>query len=404
MQKNRKNEDFIELALDEILKNNGYYEKKDKTSLRYKVLANVKGDLVVVSKNENGHYLYFNPNDDRDRGNIFNFCKNRGIRAQDLLKGIEGVDLKATNITHTSISSKKALEEYEAMKGLAFNNFFFTKRLIDPHLMQEFVNLKQDKLKNIIVPSFTLSQTTLNEKIHSYIVPNGYVSYLCSPLIDKESKIPKNIKSLCYGTKGLEILKTQQSKKEDVENIIITESMIDSLSLLELKEFNPKNILLCSTNGQLSKAQKEVFMYLNDNFKEAKVYLGFDNDSKGKEFEKSAKEFFHKATCLKPNFKDFNDDLIVAKHFNLENNFIKTDCQKLFFEMEKRAVLFVKNFHKMSHEEMAKELKQISTIDLPKYEKIKPKIEKYLETKTLDFSYNKLSQCLERELGKARVV
>ncbi|EQB9114872.1 hypothetical protein ACYYDG_001481, partial [Campylobacter upsaliensis] len=53
---------------------------------------------------------------------------------------------------------------------------------------------------------------------------------------DKESKIPKNIKSLCYGTKGLEILKTQQSKKEDVENIIITESMIDSLSLLELKE------------------------------------------------------------------------------------------------------------------------------------------------------------------------
>ncbi|EAH5200756.1 hypothetical protein A7U28_08410 [Campylobacter upsaliensis] len=236
MQKNRKNEDFIELALDEILKNNGYYEKKDKTSLRYKVLANVKGDLVVVSKNENGHYLYFNPNDDRDRGNIFNFCKNRGIRAEDLLKGIEGVDLKATNITHTSISSKKALEEYEAMKGLAFNNFFFTKRLIDPHLMQEFVNLKQDKLKNIIVPSFTLSQTTLNEKIHSYIVPNGYVSYLCSPLIDKESKISKNIKSLCYGTKGLEILKTQQSKKEDVENIIITESMIDSLSLLELKE------------------------------------------------------------------------------------------------------------------------------------------------------------------------
>ncbi|CAG9468777.1 hypothetical protein E0379_04890 [Campylobacter upsaliensis] len=165
-----------------------------------------------------------------------------------------------------------------------------------------------------------------------------------------------------------------------------------------------KNTLLCSTNGQLSKTQKEVFAYLNDNFKEAKVYLGFDNDSKGKEFEKSAREFFENTTSLKPNFKDFNDDLLVAKHFNLENNFTKTDCKKLFFEMEKRAVLFVKNFHKMSSEEMTKELKQISTIDLPKYEKIKPKIEKYLETKTLDFSYSKLLQCLERELGKARVV
>ncbi|EAH5904361.1 hypothetical protein EEL71_07765 [Campylobacter upsaliensis] len=78
------------------------------------------------------------------------------------------------------------------------------------------------------------------KKIHSYIVQNGYVSYLCSPLIDKESKMPKNIKSLCYGAKGLEILKTQQSKKEDIKNIIITESIIDSLSLLELKELNPK--------------------------------------------------------------------------------------------------------------------------------------------------------------------
>ncbi|EFT0415470.1 toprim domain-containing protein, partial [Campylobacter upsaliensis] len=94
---------------------------------------------------------------------------------------------------------------------------------------------------------------------------------------------------------------------------------------------NPKNILLCSTNGQLSKAQKEVFMYLNDNFKEAKVYLGFDNDSKGKEFEKSAKEFFHKATCLKPNFKDFNDDLIVAKHFNFRKQFYKNRLPKTLF-------------------------------------------------------------------------
>lgn len=85
-------------------------------------------------------------------------------------------------------------------------------------------------------------------------------------------------------------------------------------------------------------------MYLNDNFKEAKVYLGFDNDSKGKEFEKSAKEFFHKTTCLKPNFKDFNDDLIVAKYFNLENNFIKTDCQKLFLKWKKERCYLLKTF------------------------------------------------------------
>lgn len=402
MQKNAKNEGFIELALDEILKLNGYYEKKDKTSLRYKVLANDNGDLVIVSRNDRGHYLYFNPNDDKDRGNIFNFCKNRDIRAEDLIKGNEKtLELKPL-ITQTNTTSKKALEDYKAMQGLAFNNFFFEKRLICPYLMQEFKDLKQDKLKNIIVPSFSLISTNFNDKNYAYLIQNGYVSYLSSPLIDKESKEAKNIKSLCYGTKGLEILKSNSSKKEDIKNIIITESMIDTLSLLELKEFSFKNTLLCSTNGQLSKTQKEVFLYLNDNFKEAKVFLGFDNDSKGKEFENIAKENFKNVCVLKPNFKDFNDDLFIAKQLNLENNFTITDCKKLFFEMEKRAVLFVKNFHNMSHEEIAKKLKQITSIDLLKYEKIKPKIEKHLETKTLDLTYNKLHTCLEKNLKLSR--
>ncbi|MCR2040458.1 toprim domain-containing protein [Campylobacter helveticus] len=395
------NEDFINLPLDEILKSNAYYEKKDKTSLRYKVLTNESGDLVVISRNERGHYLYFNPNDDRDRGNIFNFCKNRGINAQELLRGIEKeLTIKPIEISNTS--SKKALEEYEAMKGVSFNNFFFEKRLICPHLMQEFPTLKQDKMKNIIAPSFTLSQTKLSDKNYTYLIPNGYVSYLSSPLIDKESKQAKNIKNLCYGTKGLEILKIPSSTKEDIKNIIITESMIDTLSLLELKEFNAKESLLCSTNGQISRTQKEVFAYLNNEFKEAKVYLGFDNDNKGKEFEKIAKESFTNAKILKANFKDFNDDLIIAKNLNLENNFTKIDCKKLLFQMEKRASQFIKNFHCMSDETMMKELKQISTLDIPKYESIKSKIEKHLDTKTLDLAYNQLAKCLERELGKSR--
>lgn len=56
--KRNKNEHFIKLPLDEILRMNAYYEKKDKTSQRYKVFTNEQNDLVIVSRNEKGHYVY----------------------------------------------------------------------------------------------------------------------------------------------------------------------------------------------------------------------------------------------------------------------------------------------------------------------------------------------------------
>ena len=123
-----KNEDFIKLPFDEILRMNAYFEKRDKTSQRYKVFTNEQNDLVIISRNEKGHYLYFNPNDERDRGNIFNFAKNRGIRVEELLKGFEN-NLEIKPLETTNTSRTKSLEEYKEMKALAFNNHFFQKRM-----------------------------------------------------------------------------------------------------------------------------------------------------------------------------------------------------------------------------------------------------------------------------------
>lgn len=78
-------ENLVELALDEILKNNGYFEKRDKSSRNYKTLTNDYGDTIVISRQSNGHYLYFNPNDSTDRGNIYSFAKNRGVEVKDLI-------------------------------------------------------------------------------------------------------------------------------------------------------------------------------------------------------------------------------------------------------------------------------------------------------------------------------
>ena len=78
-------ENLVELPLDEILRNNGYFDKREKSSQNYKTLTNENSDTIVISRQKNGHYLYFNPNDDKDKGNIYNFAKNRGIKASDLI-------------------------------------------------------------------------------------------------------------------------------------------------------------------------------------------------------------------------------------------------------------------------------------------------------------------------------
>ena len=74
-------EEVLQLPLDQILLNLGYFKDKEKSSKNHIKLKNNNGDTLVVSRNAKGHYLYFNPHDEqKDRGNIFNFCKNRGIK------------------------------------------------------------------------------------------------------------------------------------------------------------------------------------------------------------------------------------------------------------------------------------------------------------------------------------
>ena len=66
-----KNE-IIKLPLHEILKNNGWWIKKNKSTATSKTLTNDYDDLVVVSKLKNDDYVYFKPNSsDRGKENVY---------------------------------------------------------------------------------------------------------------------------------------------------------------------------------------------------------------------------------------------------------------------------------------------------------------------------------------------
>lgn len=400
--KNENLVNLVKLPLDEILLSNGWNIKKDKDSKKYRALENLEtGDYVIVSRQQNGDYLYFNPNNNADKGNIYNFCKNREIKFDYNALDLKSLQEKLANSTLKSLSKTQEDKETETQQilnvlnqfqELPFNNPLFSKRDLNPDLLQEIVGLKQDDFNNIVVPSYNLEK--------NFLKPKGYVSYLYRPIVkeSKDTTEKKFIKQLCYGKKGLEILKTRETKNfKSVKTLVIAESSIDSLSFIELKKIEPKNMLLCATNGQITQEHKKAFEYLAKNTQDAEIYLCFDNDIKGQEFTKIAKEFFKVAKVQIPNFKDFNDDLKIAKAMNLDFSYTKEKVHNVLKEWEKHSDFLNKSWDILSSDAKRKHTLEINLKEIPLFKILKPKIENYLPTKSLEKSYENLEIKIKKE-------
>lgn len=364
----------LSMPFDEILLKNGYDIKKEK-STRNSITMSNNIDTIVITRLSNGHYLYFNPNDTNDRGNIYSFCKNRGLKLKDLLNNKVDIKELKHNLTDTKEinNDNKVLEDFKTLKALDEDSYFVSKRLIDKEILNDFSSLiKQDKFHNICIPTYTIKKI----KDVEILTQSGYMTYLKTPMKkDKDGVVLKKaIKQICYGKKGLELLKTTTSKMNDIKNIIISESIIDSLSLLELKNLNPNESLLCSTNGTYTNSHKESLNYLKNNIKNANFILGFDNDERGLSFSKSIKETIkEKITDLKPILKDFNDDLLVSKFLRLNKNF---SIDELENSLKNNFILKINKYKKLSkHKELKFSQKILKLIE--------PKIQNYISKDSL---------------------
>ncbi|SQC36287.1 Uncharacterised protein [Helicobacter fennelliae] len=311
--------DFVLLPIQEILLNVGYYIKSEKSSKHHITMSNELGDIIIITRKPNGHYLYFNPFNENDKGNIHHFCKIREIKIKELLKG------KKIQLTHkilpTELNNKeiKAAADFKGFKSInlksqnqAIRGTYLRKRGIDEEFFKNF-NIKIDTRNNICFPLYCYENKT-NPKDLTLC---GYTAKLNQALTkDKQGKeYKKPITSLSFGKKGLEILKHLQTKNlNEIQNLIITETSIDSLSFLQLKNLKPKETLLCGTNGTISQNAENALMFLFENCnKDIKVFLGFDNDKQGIIFTEKLKNVtkLHKLQTFTetPKLKDFNEDL-----------------------------------------------------------------------------------------------
>ena len=405
-------ENLVELALDEILKNNGYFEKRDKSSRNYKTLTNDYGDTIVVSRQSNGHYLYFNPNDSTDRGNIYSFAKNRGVEVKDLIDEDKIKDIKELqNNTIPKATTKKidneTIEKFKKLDKTDKNSFLISRRKLSGELLAQFSSLKQDsKYQNAVVPTYTLTSVQTDAGTKEFLKQSGTISYLSKPLThDPQGKAyDKPIKQLCNGNKGLEILKADNAHKspKEFKNIIISESMIDTLSFCEMKGINLQETLLCSTNGQISTSQKDAIKALRKLAPDAKFTLAFDNDDRGKEFGKIVEQIVPNADRQMPILKDFNDDLVVGKALGLAaRNISKENILKPLSELGKKVEYLSKKYDFLEPCAKNERVNELLRFNPSKFKEIAPKVQRLPGMRECFKRLNLVEKKIGREYSRA---
>lgn len=312
----------VKLPLHEVLLANGYEIDREKSTARNPVLKSNGRYKVIISLMPSGDYLYFNPNDDRDKGNIYTLAKNHGL---DINKMIETylqmpVDKKFNIKTKSDKENvKEIVDKFNALPCYDSNKHPYLKnRSIDSAIIDNYAkNIKVDKHFNVYFPQYSLVEDRKN------IYVRGYTMKLATPIYKDKDGNPyeKSIKSLTKGEKGLEIPMPKDTS--NVKSVIIAESSIDTLSFAEIASENNAVLIATSGNANIESTMKTI-EFIHNKLNIQQYHLAFDNDEVGEKLKESYTQalldtiydgldlntVYHKPIINHSAYtKDFNDDL-----------------------------------------------------------------------------------------------
>ena len=317
---------LIHMSLREMERSKWIPLKKEDLYSKEKIMVSIKFDEA-----KEPYYLYYNMDGSADRGNIINFCKNRGLDPNQLLSAyLKNKELAFENIKiKTNIDNAAFIKEFNKMNHCdIYTNKLLERRGIYSSTLEYFKDsLKEDDYTNLCVPNYDVIEI---DKDKSFIGLCGFTKRLNYPIYKNEdgSFREKPLKNIQKGKKGLEILKP--NSKKEIKNIVITESIIDGLSIVQLKnDFNLEETMLISTSGRfgIDKISQIFNLMFEKNHlnKDIKVFLACDNDEAGKTMNQSLQDFFEKTLkripeILTPFTKDFNDDLRLSQTLKISWN------------------------------------------------------------------------------------
>ena len=254
-------------------------------------------DQVIIYKAPSGDYLYFNRADDRDKGSVIDFLKNRLEHPR-----IAGIQASAGKNVWASVieNARRFLQLPEQ------------ERKVSPQLQQSMAPVQRG---DQYVPDFLLKTTPLTDTrylnargltnetltnscfagrilnhVHEGTGKNGQPYKFVNtafPQLYKEKIVGLEIKAQGFRGQAADSLNSSALWLSGIEakthTLVVTESAIDALSHYQLKQ--PTHTLYASTSGQLTDNKVAEIRRLIANHHLKTVKPAFDNDVEGHIFD-----------------------------------------------------------------------------------------------------------------------
>lgn len=307
-------EDFkAEISIVEIALANGY-KLIASDGLKWPVLKNeATGEkIIIVNSKSTGNQGYFNPNDDRDKGSVIDFVKNR-----------LGSVFPYNNVKSEAANINSVLYGHLKLEPPERNEFKKVDFMIQSQ--PEKVFLIPEKLCSLTVPDYLLSRglkaTTLKMKEFKGRILNlkvGEFENVAFPYYTSSGDMAalelrnNDFKQFIDGS-DVKTSIWHSNLDQKIDAAVLTESPIDALSYHQLKGKN--NILYVSFGGALSDGQVETLVELIEKNKNKlspgfTIISAFDNDKMGEKYaDKISAAFPGQTMRERPVLKDFNEDV-----------------------------------------------------------------------------------------------
>jgi len=242
----------------------GYCLETEKSSKNAPVMRADNGEKIVIGRDKaDNHYIYFNPNDDRDNGTIIDFIKNRTGESLGYIRRRCRAWLRSPGVRpniSVIVSTKDATKI--ANKWHRLEN--------DEHIFSDFDGIKPKYIEELLSKNHT--KMVKGELYFMLSDQNGICGF--------EKRTRKGEKFIEEGsTKGLFI---NGNSIDKADRIIIFESPMDMLAYKQLGMSQKNDFRVC-TMGSIGETAKSSLKVIFERNQTAKVLYAVDNDRPGKE-------------------------------------------------------------------------------------------------------------------------
>jgi len=254
-------------------------------------------DQVIVYKAPSGDYMYFNRVDDRDKGSVIDFLKNRIENPRiDSIQATPGRNIwvsvidNARSFLNLPPSQRQASPQLQqATTPVQRGDQYIPDFLLKTTQLTDTRYLNARGLTNETLKSEHFERRILNH-IHEGIDKSGqpykYV-HTAFPQVYRDKIVGLEIKAKGFREQVADSLNSSalwlSNRTNKTNTLIVAESAIDALSHCQLKQ--PNNAMYASTSGQLTDNKVAQIRQLITDHNLKTVKPAFDNDIQGHLFD-----------------------------------------------------------------------------------------------------------------------